>query len=166
MRPTPQTPHLPLRRLLAAIVAIGLLVASCSGGDDAATTDEPTSSTSTTTTTTTTTSTTTAPETSAAEDTTAEDTGGDATAAEPLLVTIERSRFGPKTLTAAPGQEIVFENLDSFAHTVTSTGDSPTEFDSGRMEENDTFTISFDEPGTYTYFCELHPTMRAEVVVR
>ena len=44
---------------------------------------------------------------------------------EANMVTIERSRFEPTELTVAVGATVVFENIDPFAHTVTSTEESP-----------------------------------------
>lgn len=86
-------------------------------------------------------------------------------AAEPAAVTIERSRFEPDELTVTVGTEVTWENLDAFAHTVTSDEESSLAFDSGELAEGDTFAQTFDESGTYEYFCEIHPTMRSTVVV-
>ncbi len=89
-------------------------------------------------------------------------------AAEPAdgdVVTLERSRFAPDSLEVAAGTEVTFENLDSYAHTVTSAEGSAVEFSSGELAGGETFAQSFDEAGTYSYFCEIHPTMRGEVVV-
>jgi plastocyanin len=86
-------------------------------------------------------------------------------AAESAAVTIERSRFEPDELTVAVGTEVTWENLDAFSHTVTSDEESSLAFDSGDMAEGDTFAQTFDEAGTYEYFCEVHPTMRSTVVV-
>ena len=92
-----------------------------------------------------------------------DDTG--AIAPDEDTVTIERSRFAPDPLEVAAGTEVTFENVDPFAHTVTSAEDSPLEFDSAEFGQDETFTQTFDEAGTYAYFCQIHPTMRAEVVV-
>lgn len=81
------------------------------------------------------------------------------------VVTMEESRFAPDPLDVAPGTEVTFENLDAYAHTVTAADGSTVEFDSGQLGEGDTFVQTFDDAGTYEYFCEIHPTMRAEVVV-
>lgn len=81
------------------------------------------------------------------------------------VVTMEQSRFAPDSLDVAPGTEVTFENLDPYAHTVTAAEGSTVEFDSGQLGEGDTFVQTFDDAGTYEYFCEIHPTMRAEVVV-
>lgn len=89
---------------------------------------------------------------------------GTSVAAGPV-VRIERSRFSAAELTVAPGTTVVFVNDDAFAHTVTSRNGSPTAFDSGELGQGDTFAMTFEEPGTYAYFCRVHPTMRAVVVV-
>ena len=105
------------------------------------------------------------------DDDTATDTGNGAAeepaeeSAEPAAVTIERSRFEPDELTVTVGTEVTWENLDAFAHTVTSDEESALAFDSGEMSEGDTFSQAFDEAGTYEYFCEIHPTMKSTVVV-
>ena len=91
-------------------------------------------------------------------------TAADAPAAD-AVVTMEESRFAPDSLDVAPGSEVTFENLDPYAHTVTAAEGSTAEFDSGQLGEGDTFVQTFDDAGTYEYFCEIHPTMRAEVVV-
>jgi len=81
-------------------------------------------------------------------------------AATEHVVTIEQSRFAPESVAVAAGAGVTFENLDPYAHTVTSDA-----FDSGQLGEGETFETTFDEAGTYEYFCEVHPTMRGEVVV-
>lgn len=83
----------------------------------------------------------------------------------PATVTIERSRFDASTLDVAVGTTVRFVNEDPFDHTVTSIDGSPVTFDSGVMVEGAEFEITFDRPGTYGYFCEIHPTMRGTVVV-
>lgn len=77
-------------------------------------------------------------------------------------VAITQSRFDPTAITVPIGTTVSFQNTDPFAHTVTARdGD----FDSGRLEQDQTFTVQFSAPGTFAYFCEIHPTMRAEVTV-
>ena len=139
--------------LIPSLVLAAALLGACGGDDDAATDDATTDTTEAAETTETTTE-------SAATDAPAEDpaAGGD-------TVTIEQSRFSPDPLEVAAGTEVTFENLDPFAHTVTSAEGSAVEFDSGDLGQDATFTQTFDEAGTYAYFCEIHPTMRAEVVV-
>lgn len=80
-------------------------------------------------------------------------------------VMLERSRFSPDELTVDPGVVVRFENLDAFDHTITASPDSALTFDSGDLDRGDVFEQRFDEPGTYDYFCEIHPTMRGTVTV-
>ena len=92
------------------------------------------------------------------------------TAAAPLAtktpaatVVIQGFAYVPATLTVAPGQSVRFVNRDSEAHTVTATDRA---FDSGGLDTGDSWTRRFDRPGTYRYFCELHPYMKGVVIVR
>ncbi|MCH8025915.1 MAG: hypothetical protein IH866_03890 [Chloroflexi bacterium] len=56
-------------------------------------------------------------------------------------------------------------------HTVTECGDScddPTSsplFDSGAVTNGGTFAFVFDEPGTYRYYCSIHPTLQRGVII-
>lgn len=84
---------------------------------------------------------------------------------EAARVTISQSRFDQLELRVAPGTTVVFENTDAFAHTITSKDGSPIGFDSGELGQGETFEFTFDEPGEYSYFCQIHPTMRAVVIV-
>ena len=80
-------------------------------------------------------------------------------------VGISQSRFGPTELTVAVGDTVTFTNNDPFAHTVTAKDDSAFQFDSGRLGQGETFDVVFAEAGTFAYFCQIHPTMRATIVV-
>jgi plastocyanin len=33
------------------------------------------------------------------------------------------------------------------------------------MDTNDKFSVTFDKPGEYTYFCGLHPYMKGKIIV-
>lgn len=137
--------------LLPSLVLAAALLGACGGDDDAATDDATTEATEATT--------------EATSESTATESASDDAAAAGDTVTIEQSRFSPDPLEVAAGTEVTFENLDPFAHTVTSAEGSAVEFDSGELGQDETFAQTFDEAGTYAYFCEIHPTMRAEVVV-
>lgn len=91
--------------------------------------------------------------------------GGEDADAPPAEVTIEDSRYLPQELTVPIGTEVTFTNLDRATHTVTVDEDGPGEFDSGDLGLEEQFRHTFTESGTYDYFCEVHPTMRASVVV-
>lgn len=84
-------------------------------------------------------------------------------------VTIETFIFEPDPVTVPAGTTVVFENLDSTVHTVTAgTRDDPRpEVIDVRLEPDGTASWTFDQPGTYAYFCAVHsgPGMTGEVVV-
>src|SRR5665213_638226 len=83
----------------------------------------------------------------------------------PNRVVIDNFAFGPATLTVSAGTEVVWINEDDEPHTVTASGDKPL-FKSPPLDTHDKFSFVFKEPGTYAYFCTLHPRMQGVVIVR
>jgi plastocyanin len=64
---------------------------------------------------------------------------------------------------AAPGATVQVANLDSAAHTATADDGA---FDTGSIAGGDAGTIVAPaEPGTYTYFCAIHPSMQGTLSV-
>ena len=88
--------------------------------------------------------------------------GGRAPAATPARIDIQEFRYAPPLLTVAPGTTVTWTNHDEETHTVTASGGA---FASAGLESGESFAETFAAPGTYTYFCSLHPYMRATVVV-
>lgn len=87
---------------------------------------------------------------------------------ETAMAEIANFAFEPATLTVAAGTEVTFTNLDSAPHTVTAgTDDEPMTdvFDSGLLQQGESFTFVFDEAGEYMYFCDRHPPMQGMVTV-
>lgn len=85
-----------------------------------------------------------------------------------VAVDISNFAFAPAQITVRSGTEVVFTNLDSAPHTVTAGSDDdpiPGLFDSGLLEQGESFSFVFEEAGTFTYFCERHPPMEATVTV-
>ena len=78
-------------------------------------------------------------------------------------VKIDNFSFGPMTLTVAPGTTVTWINNDDVPHTVVS--EDKTTFKSKALDTGDKFSYTFTKPGTYPYFCSVHPKMTAEVVV-
>ena len=78
-------------------------------------------------------------------------------------VTMAKSyRFDPKTIEVEAGSAVTWTNEDNFTHTVQVDGQEDHEV--GRGES---FSITFDEPGTYHYVCTLHrQDMDGEVIVK
>lgn len=77
------------------------------------------------------------------------------------------SCYLPSIITIKQGQQVTWSNEDVAFHTVTSgLYDEPSDlFDSGRLDPEQKFSVSFDEPGTFDYFCTLHPWMAGKVIV-
>ena len=96
---------------------------------------------------------------------TAPDANTNDATAQSDTVEISKSRYETKELDVTVGDTVTFHNNDGYAHTVTSKDDAPTAFDSGKFGQDETFQVEFTEPGTYNYFCQIHPTMRATVIV-
>ena len=86
-------------------------------------------------------------------------------AATPGGVTIDNFAFGPATLTVAPGTKVTWTNKDEEPHTVTSA-DGGLTFKSPALDTDDKFSFTFDKPGTYKYFCSIHPHMVGTIVVK
>jgi plastocyanin len=77
-------------------------------------------------------------------------------------VWIQGMVYNPSTITVTAGTTITWTNKDGVAHTVTS---STGLFDSGSFGTNGTYSRTFATTGTFQYFCILHPSMIATVVV-
>jgi plastocyanin len=82
-----------------------------------------------------------------------------------MQVTIDNFAFSPATLTVPAGTRVTWLNHDDVPHTATSTT-KPRAFDSGTLDTDDKFTHEFKTPGTYEYFCAVHPKMTGRVVVK
>lgn len=95
----------------------------------------------------------------------AEATAEEMEAANPqsVDVAIRNYAFDEKTITVKAGDTVVWTNYDSAPHTVTAT--SGGDFDSGKMSKESTWSMTFDTPGTYEYYCAYHPSMTGKVVV-
>lgn len=77
------------------------------------------------------------------------------------------SCYLPSIITIKQGQQVTWSNEDVAFHTVTSgLYDEPSDlFDSGHLDPEQKFIVSFDERGTFDYFCTLHPWMAGKVIV-
>jgi plastocyanin len=77
-------------------------------------------------------------------------------------VKIDNFSFTPQTITVKAGTTITWTNRDDIPHTVTST-DSV--FKSKALDTDEKFSTTLAKPGTYPYFCSIHPKMTGKVVV-
>ncbi|MCV0431734.1 plastocyanin/azurin family copper-binding protein [Nitrosopumilus sp.] len=73
----------------------------------------------------------------------------------------------PSIVTINSGQKVTWVNEDSAFHSVTSGSyEEPVDlFDSGHLDPFESYTLDFDEKGTFDYFCTLHPWMKGQVIV-
>lgn len=96
--------------------------------------------------------------------------GGDMAQAGGPTVDVKTFMFQPDPIEIEAGQTVTWTNRDSAVHTVTSGPRDAADgrFDEELAESGGTAEQTFDEPGTYRYFCSLHsgPGMEAEVIVR
>lgn len=79
-------------------------------------------------------------------------------------VQIANFAFAPQVLTVTAGDSITWTNQDEAPHTVTTTS-APRAISSPMLSKGQSFTFRFTVPGTYSYYCAVHPDMRAQVVV-
>ncbi len=77
-------------------------------------------------------------------------------------VTIDNFVFKPDVVTVPVGTRIVWENDDDIPHTIVETTGK---FHSPALDTEDKYAFTFATPGTFDYFCGLHPHMKGKVVV-
>ena len=78
-------------------------------------------------------------------------------------VKIDNFTFGPPELTVMAGTTITWTNRDDIPHTVVNTDKV---FKSKVLDTDEQFSFTFSTPGTFTYFCSIHPKMTGKVVVQ
>ena len=79
-------------------------------------------------------------------------------------VKIDNFAFTPTQLTVAAGTTVEWVNRDDIPHTVVS--DDKTTFKSKALDTDDKFSFTFTKPGTYSYFCSVHPKMTGKIIVQ
>lgn len=138
--------------LTAALVALSLGLAACGGGGSDSSSEAET-----------------APP---ASEESAESTGEtEATESEPApsgeaakseKVDIVEFTYQPDPVVVQVGGKVTWQNQDTAPHTATADDGS---FDTGTIENGKLGSATFKEAGTFTYFCEIHPTMHGTVEV-
>lgn len=79
-----------------------------------------------------------------------------------IEVKIDNFTFNPQQVTVKAGDTVTWVNHDDIPHTATSkTG----VFKSKALDTDDKFSFTFTTPGTFAYFCALHPHMPGSIVV-
>jgi plastocyanin len=72
---------------------------------------------------------------------------------EDLTIAIVDSEFDPPELTVPVGATVIWNQNGALPHTITAEDGS---FDSGQLASGQTYSVIFDEPGEYPYYCSLH----------
>jgi len=83
---------------------------------------------------------------------------------KPYAITIQNFAFSPKTLTVPAGTRVVWTNRDEEPHTVTSAGNLFTS--SKALDSDEVYATTFTKPGTYAYYCSIHPMMVGTIIVQ
>jgi plastocyanin len=78
-------------------------------------------------------------------------------------ISIDNFAFSQPSVTVPVGTKVTWINHDDMLHTVADEGKS---FKSDPLDSGDSFSHVFDKPGTYKYFCSLHPHMTGTIVVQ
>ena len=83
-------------------------------------------------------------------------------------ITIQTFQFKPAKLEVKAGTQVTWINQDDIRHTVTSGALEKKDgrFDAPLVGKGKSFSFTFSQPGTYSYFCERHEHMRGEIQVR
>jgi len=86
-----------------------------------------------------------------------------ATATNKKTIEIKDFMFNPTTITVKSGETVTWINRDDEPHTVVSVGKKFQK--SSALDTDQEFTVTVTEPGTYEYFCSVHPKMTGTIVV-
>jgi len=86
--------------------------------------------------------------------------GMEAAGGKTVEVSISSFAFNPESVTISTGDTVRWTNLDSANHTATGST-----FDSGILQEGESYEFQFTDAGTYEYSCLIHPSMRGSVIV-
>jgi plastocyanin len=84
-------------------------------------------------------------------------------AAATAEVKIDNFSFASMSITVATGTTVTWINRDDIPHTVVSTEGI---FKSKVLDTDEKFSYTFAKPGTFSYFCSIHPKMTARVMVQ
>jgi plastocyanin len=78
-------------------------------------------------------------------------------------VSIDNFSFTPMEMTISKGTEVTWVNKDDVPHTVISVDHK---FKSKALDTDEKFSFTFQDPGTYEYFCSVHPKMTGKIIVK
>jgi plastocyanin len=79
-------------------------------------------------------------------------------------IEIKDFAFNPQTITVKSGEKITWINRDDEPHTVVSVEKQFKK--SPALDTDQEFTVVAGSPGTYSYFCSVHPKMTGTIIVK
>jgi len=77
-------------------------------------------------------------------------------------VSIDNFTFNPQILRIKAGTTVTWTNKDDIPHAIAAVGK---QFKSKVMDTDNSYSFTFTTPGSYAYFCSLHPHMTGTIVV-
>ena len=87
----------------------------------------------------------------------------DSTSSKQNRIEIKDFAFNPQTLTVKSGEKVTWINRDEEPHTIVSVEKQFKK--STALDTDQEFTITAGAPGTYSYFCSVHPKMTGIIIV-
>ena len=78
-------------------------------------------------------------------------------------VSIDNFTFTPASLTVKAGTTVTWTNKDDIPHGIAATNNAFAK--SRALDTDDSYSFTFTTPGTYQYFCYIHPHMVGTIVV-
>ncbi len=135
---------------IAALVALSLGLAACGGGGSGSISSEAESTTAT------------SEESTTETESTESEPAPSGEASKSEKVDIVEFTYQPDPVVVQVGGKVIWQNQDTAPHTATADDGS---FDTGMIEKGKLGSATFKKAGTYTYFCEIHPTMHGTVEV-
>jgi plastocyanin len=87
-----------------------------------------------------------------------------AAVADATMVEIKDFTYVPASLEIPIGTTVTWTNSDAAPHTATAQDREALQ--SGTLTQGESYSQTFDQPGTFDYFCEFHANMKGTIVVQ
>jgi plastocyanin len=89
-----------------------------------------------------------------------------ATAGGSNQIAIKNFAFSPASLTIKSGTPVTWTNQDGAPHQIASDPGAPVAFKSESLANGASYQFTFTKPGTYSYYCTIHPSMKGTIIVQ
>jgi plastocyanin len=84
-------------------------------------------------------------------------------ATQAIEIKVDNFTFSPATVTVPENSTVTWTNKDDVPHVIASTDGV---FRSKGLDTDDHYSYKFTKPGTYSYYCSVHPKMTGKIVVQ